>query len=398
MKKLLLSALCMAGVASMVNATETTLDINDATNFEGTFIEERPKGTNGDKDPGEGKHYQPVTAFEIDGYKFTIGQTGEGTAPAYYWSTSTNAKQQQTLRLYGNAEKGTTNSMTITAPEGVTFASIDFTGEKGKANGVVEASVGKATMSSASDVTWTNENAVNTVTLTFKQNFRVTKMVVKSEGGTIDPPVPPVDPTTVKFEKATSVETGTYVFVVNEEGTLKLARPYIGEQAYGRMNLTEATLDGNYVVTEEENAFEINVVDGKATIKNGANYYAMDGSHFTSFQFYKELNDGCYWTSEFVDGAVKFINVLNTDCFISQSKGNQGTWYTNVAPAKAPAEYNLPMLYKKASGAAVEAIEAEVDADAPVVYYNLQGQRVANPENGLYIRVQGNKVEKVALR
>ena len=38
------------------------------------------------------------------------------------------------------------------------------------------------------------------------------------------------------------------------------------------------------------------------------------------------------------------------------------------------------------------------DSDAPVVYYNLQGVRVANPANGLYIRVQGKKATKVLVR
>ncbi len=37
------------------------------------------------------------------------------------------------------------------------------------------------------------------------------------------------------------------------------------------------------------------------------------------------------------------------------------------------------------------------DADAPVEWFNLQGIRVANPENGIYIRRQGSKVEKVVL-
>ena len=38
------------------------------------------------------------------------------------------------------------------------------------------------------------------------------------------------------------------------------------------------------------------------------------------------------------------------------------------------------------------------DAAVPAVYYNLQGVRVANPENGLYIRVQGNKATKVLVK
>lgn len=44
----------------------------------------------------------------------------------------------------------------------------------------------------------------------------------------------------------------------------------------------------------------------------------------------------------------------------------------------------------------VENVMAE-DADAPVEWFNLQGIRVANPENGIYIRRQGSKVEKVVL-
>jgi hypothetical protein len=46
--------------------------------------------------------------------------------------------------------------------------------------------------------------------------------------------------------------------------------------------------------------------------------------------------------------------------------------------------------------AGVTAVAAD-DVNAPAVYYNLQGVRVNNPENGLYIRVQGNKATKVAL-
>ncbi len=43
----------------------------------------------------------------------------------------------------------------------------------------------------------------------------------------------------------------------------------------------------------------------------------------------------------------------------------------------------------------IEAIEA---TEAPVEYYNLQGVRVANPENGIYVRRQGNTVTKVVVR
>ncbi len=52
-----------------------------------------------------------------------------------------------------------------------------------------------------------------------------------------------------------------------------------------------------------------------------------------------------------------------------------------------PIEYSMPT--------AVGGIAAE---DAAPVYYNLQGVRVANPENGLYIVVRGSKTSKVLVK
>ncbi|MDE5786773.1 MAG: hypothetical protein K2H98_09595, partial [Duncaniella sp.] len=62
-------------------------------------------------------------------------------------------------------------------------------------------------------------------------------------------------------------------------------------------------------------------------------------------------------------------------------------------------QFNLhDILVVKAQGgqSGIDAIAA--GEEAPVVYYNLQGQRVANPAAGLYIRVQGNDVKKVIVK
>ena len=45
----------------------------------------------------------------------------------------------------------------------------------------------------------------------------------------------------------------------------------------------------------------------------------------------------------------------------------------------------------------MKSVEAE-EADAPVEYFNLQGVRVMNPDKGLFIRRQGNRVEKVMMK
>lgn len=56
----------------------------------------------------------------------------------------------------------------------------------------------------------------------------------------------------------------------------------------------------------------------------------------------------------------------------------------------------MQVAYEGGNGG-VEGIEAD-NANAPVEYYNLQGVRVDNPTNGLYIRRQGNEVTKVIVR
>lgn len=61
----------------------------------------------------------------------------------------------------------------------------------------------------------------------------------------------------------------------------------------------------------------------------------------------------------------------------------------------APSLYVIQ--YDPAGSVSTGVNEVEVNENAPAVYYNLQGVKVAEPENGLYIRVQGNKATKVML-
>lgn len=55
---------------------------------------------------------------------------------------------------------------------------------------------------------------------------------------------------------------------------------------------------------------------------------------------------------------------------------------------------NITLTWEK-GGSGVEGIEAE---NGEAVYYNLQGVRVENPENGMFIRVQNGKSTKVAIK
>ena len=79
----------------------------------------------------------------------------------------------------------------------------------------------------------------------------------------------------------------------------------------------------------------------------------------------------------------------------------------NYAFAAVPAGMTPSMTHSDATGVSVsatgvitgvEGVEADADINAPVEYFNLQGQPVANPSNGIYIRRQGSKVAKVIIR
>lgn len=59
---------------------------------------------------------------------------------------------------------------------------------------------------------------------------------------------------------------------------------------------------------------------------------------------------------------------------------------------------NVVITYDPSMPVAIPTIEATDNANAPVVYYNLQGVRVENPENGIFIRQQGNKSTKVLVK
>ncbi len=69
------------------------------------------------------------------------------------------------------------------------------------------------------------------------------------------------------------------------------------------------------------------------------------------------------------------------DQWPAEKKGEMLRWFFD----------NLKV-YAAEGGSSVAEIAA--DENAPVEYYNLQGVRVANPENGLYIVKQGSKVTK----
>ena len=75
---------------------------------------------------------------------------------------------------------------------------------------------------------------------------------------------------------------------------------------------------------------------------------------------------------------------------------DNGTLHVYTEKDGAVSETRKVAVSKTGDTTAIEAIEA--DTTAPVEYFNLQGIRVENPENGLYIRRQGSKTTKVLVK
>lgn len=87
----------------------------------------------------------------------------------------------------------------------------------------------------------------------------------------------------------------------------------------------------------------------------------------------------------------------NTAQFSIQDNLNKQIFYFAEGKTGLRSEIRATTINNDGSTTGVEGVEAD-NAAAEVEYYNLQGVRVANPENGLYIRRQGNKVEKVLVK
>ncbi len=87
-------------------------------------------------------------------------------------------------------------------------------------------------------------------------------------------------------------------------------------------------------------------------------------------------------------------NVINKNTRIALRNADPDYPQTTTAGAKM--RWFLDNIKVYAGSASVG--EIAVDENAPVEYYNLQGVKVANPENGIFICRQGSKTSKVVMK
>lgn len=114
-----------------------------------------------------------------------------------------------------------------------------------------------------------------------------------------------------------------------------------------------------------------------------------------------EANDVKTYTGE-VKGLLLAENTIKADVALNGTVDATGKAHMDIDVLWDASELGMGQIpIKVVFDGQLEAAGVEnvvVDENAPVEYYNLNGIRVANPENGIYIRRQGNKVSKVLVK
>lgn len=392
MKKLLLSALAVLGIASAASATTWTLPMKG---------DNKPTWTVGTGANGKGEVTCQVTA---DGKTFDIA-INQNTSTTKVDGIATASE----LRWYKNM------TLTIKA-EGVTFRTVVFSdmyADKCVSFTPSAATGGTVTPNATAtplNVTWVNATGVAQFEGTADQGqIRANNIIISDEA--TETPGTPVDPTPSTGLIDVAEFTANFGFTF-EEGTLPegLAfvwtrdskNNYMKASAYFQKNyaVEAAYLVSPVVDLTGLTAIDLTFAQCVGQFKNAAGDLISpadfcklcvreEGGEWsapidiTSFPAYNEGKN----FSSFAD------YTMSLDAYAGK-KIQLGFRYSSTATTAGTWEIKSVKVANR-DGAGVENIA--VDAAAPVEYYNLQGVRVAEPANGIFIRRQGNKVTKVAL-
>lgn len=147
-----------------------------------------------------------------------------------------------------------------------------------------------------------------------------------------------------------------------------------------------------------EAPLEWNFNDNTLMTKAGDNVYTKTVAAATAEAFRFKVNHNGAWANSYVlpedVEAVELgteYELVGPEDFKRDMK-IAADW-TNVTVTVTINGEKVKMVCTAGEGA-IEAIDAD---NTPAIYFNLMGQRVANPENGVFVRVQNGKATKVIL-
>lgn len=147
-----------------------------------------------------------------------------------------------------------------------------------------------------------------------------------------------------------------------------------------------------------EAPLEWNFNDNTIMTKAGDNVYTKTVAAATADKFTFKVDKNGAWSNCYilpedvtaVELGKEYELVGPVD---SQNNMHIAADWTNVTVTVTIDGEKVKMVCTAGEGA-IEAIEAD---NTPAIYFNLMGQRVANPENGVFVRVQNGKATKVIL-
>ena len=199
---------------------------------------------------------------------------------------------------------------------------------------------------------------------------------------------------------------------------------YLGEPYYYQADGSSGNLAFNGFTGLNNPHIELNMNDGTLTVtgdKVGAVSWYLAGVNgdfeFDTMPMFTEVEDGVYEIAAvtFEEGAASSIKVTDTgwahqfgtynaeEVFFGPENlfqelepvGGEGGNVACELVGTYKAIFDLNEYTLEFIAGDDSSVEVVVDANAPVVYYNLQGAVVANPENGIFVKVQNGKAVKV---
>ncbi len=195
----------------------------------------------------------------------------------------------------------------------------------------------------------------------------------------------------VTARKAIAMEAGKFFLMRGEQ----VATPVAADKDYGYLYVEDCTVNGSDVTAPENNLFDFAKEGDNYTIKDCyGRYLYLDATHM-SFQVSATATENILWNVTIDDqGNGTITNVGRSGITVAWSEQ-----YKNFSVAENPAADLMPTMYLYGESSSIDNINSDSVAaeEGTPIYYNLQGVRVDNPANGVYIRVINNKAEKVVL-
>ena len=298
-----------------------------------------------------------------------IGPSFDGNGNAIILNSYNTGNEMKQLVLW-NSKTGETKTIDITIPEGYTAGKMSWTG---RAAGDIWSEEGGAVfMIGGSDA-----NILKVYIAKAEQVVDKTKVIETSATPETYSVAQPLTNDPTKDDVIYRYRTGYDFYYNNGEKWVAYSRP--------------------------ENGKVCSNAGGDVVVLNGVTYTiepAKFGSitYMDGFQIVERTNNTVVAShKEASTSTIGNKNSYNTSLSVEKISETKANIY-QLHPADTEGKGAFVAKYTFTVPDTETAIESvAVDANAPVEYYNLQGVKVANPENGLFIKKQGNKAVKVIL-